>query len=178
MNILLKVGKTKIEKNPEITVNYSKSFIKLVKVEIAIKSSFFIRFTCKLDTIRILSNDLRKFREKHFFQILEPLQRREYFRQMRRRVTLLELFYAVYNYFLLFCQPVLDTVVTMRSQPHLYLVFWRSYQRLNKVIKIGRFVKKSNFVGHNDVTSEKIGNFKRKIQFLPSVGGHNDVIMT
>ena len=37
------------------------------KVEIAIKSYFFIRFTGKLYTIRILSKHLRKFNEQIFF---------------------------------------------------------------------------------------------------------------
>ena len=50
MDIFWKVGKTKIEKNPEITVNT------------------YIRFTCKFDTIRILPKDLRKFNDKYFWK--------------------------------------------------------------------------------------------------------------
>ena len=96
MNILAKVGKNE---NREISENYIKSFIKRVKVEIPTKSSFFTRFTGKFDTIRILWKNLRKFNDKYFLEILEPLRRRANYRRMRRRVTLLELSYERSNYF-------------------------------------------------------------------------------
>ena len=66
-------------------------------MEIAINRHLLPVLHPKLDTIRILPKDLRKFNEKYFVEILDHLRRRANFRRMRRRVTLLELSYVVYN---------------------------------------------------------------------------------